>query len=201
MTMPPQSPVTRLLAAVNDGEAGAQDRLWSLIYEELRRLAQHQMAAEAPGHTLQPTALVHEAYFRLFGENPVQWSNRGHFFTAAAEAMRRIRVDDARRRGRLKRGGGQQPGAITEDPSVFDQDPVEVLAVGEALKELAQTAPRQAEVVKLRYFTGLTGDECAAVLEVSPRTVDKDWAIARAWLHRKLTDSDITADATGTDDI
>ncbi len=104
-------------------------------------------------------------------------------------------------RGRLKRGGGRQPGAITEDPSAFDQDPVEVLAVGEALEELAQTAPRQAEVVKLRYFTGLTGDECAAVLEISPRTVDKDWAFARAWLHRKLADHDITADPTGTNDI
>ncbi len=199
--MPPRSPVTQLLAAVSGGDAGAQDRLWSLIYDELRRLAQHQMAAEAPGPTLQPTALVHEAYFRLFGENPVQWTNRGHFFTAAAEAMRRIRIDDARRRGRLKRGGGRQPGSITDDPSVFDQDPVEVLAVGEALEELAQTAPRQAEVVKLRYFTGLTLDECAAVLEVSPRTVDKDWAIARAWLHRKLADSDVKANPTNSDDI
>ena len=201
MTTPTRSPVTQLLAAVSGGDAGAQDRLWSLIYDELRRLAQHQMAAEAPGHTLQPTALVHEAYFRLFGETPVQWSSRGHFFTAAAEAMRRIRVDDARRRGRLKRGGGQQLGAITDDPSVCDQDPVEVLAVGEAIEELEQTAPRQAEVVKLRYFTGLTVDECAAVLEVSPRTVDKDWAFARAWLHRRLADSDIETNATGTDDV
>ena len=201
MTTPTRSPVTQLLAAVNGGDADAQNRLWSLIYDELRKLAQHQMAAEAPGHTLQPTALVHEAYFRLFGENPVQWSNRGHFFTAAAEAMRRIRVDDARRRGRLKRGGGQQSCAITEETSVFDQDPAEVLAGGEAIEELEQTATRQAEVVKLRYFTGLTVDECAAVLEVSPRTVDKDWAFAGAWLHRKLTDSDIKTNTTGTDDV
>jgi len=98
VTTPTRSPVTQLLAAVSGGDAGAQDRLWSLIYDELRLLAQHQMAAEAPGHTLQPTALVHEAYFRLFGENPVQWSNQGHFFTAAEEAMRRIRVDDAQLR-------------------------------------------------------------------------------------------------------
>ena len=160
---------TSVLGAGRRGYAGAQGRGWSLSYDALPKLARQQMAAEAPGHTLQPTALVHEAYFRLFGENPVQWSNRGHFFTAAAEAMRRIRVDDARTRGRLKRGGGQKPGPITEDPSVFDQDPVEVLAVGEALEELAQTAPRQAEGVKLRYFTGLTGAECAAVLEGSPR--------------------------------
>jgi RNA polymerase sigma factor (TIGR02999 family) len=200
MTTPPRSPVTQLLTATNGGDAGAQDRLWSLIYDELRKLAQHQMAGEASGHTLQPTALVHEAYFRLFGENPVQWSNRGHFFTAAAEAMRRIRVDDARRRGRLKRGGGQQPSSITDDPSGFNQDPVEVLAVGESLEELEQTAPRQAEVVKLRYFTGLTGDECAAVLEVSPRTVDKDWAFARAWLHRKLSDGDIKTNESESDE-
>ena len=199
--MPTQNAVTQLLAAVSGGDAGAQDRLWLLIYDELRRLAEHQMAAEGPGHTLQPTALVHEAYFRLFGEDPVQWANRGHFFTAAAEAMRRIRIDDARRRGRLKRGGGQQAGPITDDHSVFDQDPVEVLTVGEALGELEQTAPRQAEIVKLRYFTGLTVDECAAVLEVSPRTVDNDWALARAWLHRKLTDGDITSRTTGNDDI
>jgi RNA polymerase sigma factor (TIGR02999 family) len=193
--------VTQLLATVSGGDAGSQDRLWSLIYDELRLLAQQQMAAEAPGHTLQPTALVHEAYFRLFGENPVQWSNRGHFFTAAAEALRRIRIDDARRRGRFKRGGGQRPASITEEPAVFDQDPVEVIAVGEALEELKQTAPRQAEVVKLRYFTGLTGDECAAVLEIAPRTVDKDWALARAWLHRKLTDDDIAPGETDTNDL
>jgi len=201
MTIPHRSPVTQLLTAVSTGDAGAEDRLWSLIYDELRRLAQHQMAAEASGHTLQPTALVHEAYFRLFGENPVQWSSRGHFFTAAAEAMRRIRVDDARKRKSLKRGGGRRCGSITDDPSVFDQDPVEVLAVGEALEELAKTAPRQTEVVKLRYFTGLTRDECAAVLEVSPRTVDNDWAIARAWLHRKLTNGDITENAHRSNDV
>jgi RNA polymerase sigma factor (TIGR02999 family) len=195
----PQNPVTQLLAAVTVGEAGAQERLWSLIYQELRTLAERQMAGESPGNTLQPTALVHEAYFRLFGENPVQWNSRGHFFMAAAEAMRRIRVDGARKRGRLKRGGDKNIGSLAEDPPSFGQDPAEVLAVGEALDELARTAPRHAEVVKLRYFTGLTVDECAAVLGVSPRTVDKDWAFARAWLHRKLGDSDGSVEAAGED--
>ncbi len=172
-----------------------------MIYGELRRVAQQQMAGEAAGHTLQPTALVHEAYFRLFGDNKVQWANRRHFFAAAAEAMRRIRVDDARRRGRLKRGGGERPGPILDGPPVFDQDPTEMLVVDEALNGLEQTDGRKAQVVKLRYFAGLTVDECAAALEVSPRTVDKDWAFARAWLHRKLTDSDIKANTTGSDDI
>lgn len=200
MAVSPDSPVTQLLAAASDGEAGARKQLWSLIYDELRRLAQQQMAREAPGHRLQPTALVHEAFFRLFGENDIQWSNRGHFFSAAAEAMRRICIDDARKRGRLKRGAGKKPGQLTDGPSVFDQDPVEVLAIDEALTEMEQTAPRQAEVVKLRYFTSMTVDECAAVLEVSPRTVNKDWAFARAWLHRKLIDCDITPHTTETDD-
>ncbi len=185
-----QTPVTQLLSAVKAGELGAHDRLWSLIYDELHRLAQHQMAAEAPGRTLQPTALVHEAYFRLFGDNQMPWSNRAHFFTAAAEAMRRIRIDDARRRGRLKRGGGQRPASMTDEPAVFDQDPVEVIAIDEALGELEALAPRQTRVVKLRYFAGLTIEECAAVLEIAPRTVDNDWALARAWLHRKLIEDD-----------
>ncbi len=172
-----------------------------MIYSELRRIAQYQMNAENPGHTLQPTALVHEAYFRLFGENSVQWANRGHFFTAAAEAMRRIRIDDARKRGRLKRGGGKKPNALSDEPAVFQQDPAEVLAVDEALDELTRTAPRQAEVVKLRYFSGLTVNECAAVLDVSERTVNKDWAFARAWLHRILGDSDTKANTTNNDDV
>jgi len=200
MAISPNSPITQLLAAASDGEEEARQQLWSLIYGELRRLAQQQMASEAPGHPLQPTALVHEAFFRLFGDNDIQWSSRGHFFTAAAEAMRRICIDDARKRGRLKRGAGKKPGQLTDGPSVFDRDPVEVLAIGEALEEMEQTAPRQAEVVKLRYFTSMTVDECAAVLEVSPRTVDNDWAFARAWLHRKLIDCDITAHTTRTDD-
>ena len=180
MASPTENPLTELLAAVSNGDPAAQGELWSVIYGELRRVAQQQMAGEAPGHTLQPTALVHEAYFRLFGDNKVQWANRRHFFSAAAEAMRRIRVDDARRRGRLKRGGGERPGAMLDAPPVFDQDPTEMLVVDEALSGLEQTDTRKAQVVKLRYFAGLTVDECAAALEVSPRTVVKDWAFACA---------------------
>jgi RNA polymerase sigma factor (TIGR02999 family) len=183
---------------VNGGDASARDRLWSLIYDELRGIAQHQMAAESPGRTLQPTALVHEAFMRLMGDDSSQWTNRRHFFAAAAEAMRRIRVDDARKRKRLKRGGGRAAEPIREEPPVFDQDPAEVLAIGEALDELEQTAPRKAQVVKLRYFAGLSVDDCAGALDVSPRTVDKDWAFARAWLHRRLSgDSDDTTDGAG----
>ena len=168
MASPTGDPLTELLAAVSDGDAAAQGKLWSVIYGELRRVAQQQMEGEAPGHTLQPTALVHEAYFRLFGKNPVHWSNRRHFFAAAAEA-------------------------ILDDPPVFDQDPTEMLVVDEALNGLEQTDARKAQVVKLRYFAGLTVDECAAVLDVSPRTVVKDWAFARAWLHRELSKGDTNA--------
>jgi len=174
MTTPTRSAVTQLLAAAGRGDPGARDRFSSSIYDELRRLAESQMAREAPGHVLQPTALVHEAYLRLFGKSSVQWTNRGHFFTAAAEAMRRIRIEDARKRGCLKRGGGRAAGPLTEDPRGFDQDPVEVLGVAEAVEELARLAPRQAQVVKLRYFSGLTVDECAAVLEVSPPPLTSD---------------------------
>ncbi len=192
-TSPTENPLTELLAAVGDGDATAQGKLWSVIYGELRCVAQHQMADEVPGHTLQSTALVHEAYFRLFGDNKVQWANRRHFFAAAAEAMRRIRVDDARRRGRLKRGGGERPSPILDGSPVFDQNLTEMLVVDEALNGLEQTDGRKAQVVKLRYFAGLTVDECAAALEVSPRTVVKDWAFARACLHRELSKGDTNA--------
>jgi len=158
-----------------------------MIYDELRGLAQRQMAAEAPGRTLQPTALVHEAYLRLIaGNEKAQWANRRHFFAAAAKAMRRIRIDDARKRNRLKRGGGENPRSLQDAPGVFDQDPVEVLAVDEALIKLARTNPRTAEVVNLRYFVGLTGDETAGTMGLSARTVDREWEFARVWLHREL---------------
>ncbi len=155
-------------------------------------MAHRQMAAEAAGHTLQPTALVHEAFFRLFGNGELQWSSRRHFFGAAGKAMRDIRVDDARRRNRLKRGGGERPGALAEEPPAFDADPSEVLGVHEALGKLEQKDPRKAEVVMLRYFAGLTVDECATALDVSSRTVDKEWRFARTWLHRELAKGDTT---------
>jgi RNA polymerase sigma factor (TIGR02999 family) len=179
-------PVTQLLAAVGRGDGGASEKLWALIYEELRAVARHQLAGEDSAGTLQPTALVHEAFLRLTGGGGVQWANRRHFFAAAAKAMHRIRIDDARRRKRLKRGGGRRPGVLGEGPAIFDQDPDEVLAIDEALGRLKQEEPRAAEVVLLRYFAGLTVNETAEALGVSGRTVKSDWQFARTWLHREL---------------
>jgi RNA polymerase sigma factor (TIGR02999 family) len=187
------NPVSRLLAAATQGDASAYNELWSLIYDELHGLAQSQLAREAPGHTVQPTSLVHEAYLRLTADEKVEWANRRHFFAAAAQAMRRIRIDDARKRKRLKRGGGQQPVPLEEAAATFDQDPAEMLAIDEALKKLERIDPRKAEVVLLRYFAGLSVDETAKALEVSPRTVDNEWHFARAWLHRELTKGDTGA--------
>jgi len=182
-----QDPVTELLAAVGRGDASAPDRLWALIYDELRALARHQLADEAPGHRRQPTSLVHEVYLRLMGTESPEWSNRRHFFTVAAQAMRRIRLDDARTRKRLKRGGGADPGQLREEPAAVDGDPTMVLGIDEALRKLELEEPQKAEVVLLRYFAGLSIDECATVLRVSPRTVDYWWRFARAWLHRELS--------------
>ena len=184
------NPLTELLAAAAEGDTTAQGKLWSAIYDELRRIAQQQMAGEAPGRTLQPTALVHEAYLRLFGDSNVEWDSRRHFFGAAARAMRQIRLDNARKRRRLKRGGGAAPGALADEPPAFDQDPSEVLAINEALDELEKENPRQAEVVMLRYFAGLSEEEAASALGVSRRTVQTDWRVARAWLHRHLSKGD-----------
>ena len=194
MSQPPSSPITQLLAAANQGDSSAVRQLWSVIYDELRRIARRQVADEAPAHAREPTTLVHEAYFRLMGGDGVEWSDRKHFFGAAARAMRQIRVDDARRRNRLKRGGGQRPGALIDDPPALDEDPAEVLAVHEALDKLEREDPRKAEVVTLRYFAGLTVEECASALDVSPRTVDNEWRFARIWLHRELSKGD-TSDA------
>ena len=199
---PSEKPLTQLLAAVGRGDGAAREKLWSLIYGELHNLAQHQMADEASGHRRQPTSLVHEAYLRLMGGENIQWANRRQFFSVAAQAMRHIRIDDARKRNRLKRGGKGKPQRLDEASAhpqngwgiaVFDQDPAEVLAVNEALDRLKQTDPRKAEVVMLRYFAGLTVDETAEALEVSPRTVDSDWRFARLWLHRELSKGDTTA--------
>jgi len=233
-------PVTELLHSVAAGDPAAREQLWAVVYHELRAVAQHQLATERSPHSLHPTTLVSETYLRLFGNGHVAWTNRRHFFAAAAIAMRRIRVDDARRRCRLKRGGGGasapamgvlprsaagagqgppvaervarsgearpwpdgEPSAppdrptatgragrvdLADGPAVFDQDPAEVLAIAEALDRLEQLDPRKAEVVSLRYFVGLTVDETAVVLGVSPRTIDSEWRFARAWLHHALT--------------
>jgi RNA polymerase sigma factor (TIGR02999 family) len=197
MSESPGNRITQLLDAVHHGDADAHQTLWSLIYNELHTLAQRQMVFEKPGRTLQPTALVHEAYLRLLGNGAAEWANRRHFFAAAANVMRQIRVDDARKRKRLKRGGGDRPGELHEDSgAVFEQDPAEVLAVDEALQHLQEKDPRKAEIVQLRYFAGMTVDETAAALDVSSSTVEKEWRLAKAWLYRELAkgDTHITGD-------
>lgn len=262
MPSEPSQPLTELLAAAGRGERSAHERVWSVVYDELRGIARHQMAGEAPGHTLQPTALVHEAYLRLMGGRDVDWANRRHFFAAAAKIMRQIRIDDARRRRRLKRGGpgvptpradttgsrtvgvedagsgdapayghggvagagpggdavsarsgadpsgrggsaaggwlpgppsaraaahdGRGLGSADDGPAVFDQDPIEVLAIDEALTKLEHVDDRKAEIVTLRYFAGLTLAETAEAMGIGRAAVDRQWRVARAWLHREL---------------
>jgi len=184
------NPITRLLVKAKGGDEPARRQLWSAIHDELRAMARRQMAEEGPGHTLQPTALVHEVYFRLFGANQGEWNDRRHFFGAAARAMRQIRVDDARKRGRLKRGGDRARERLGDVQALFDHDPLETLAVSEALDKLEAEDPRQAEVVMMRYFAGLTEEETAGALGVSRRTVQNDWHLARVWLHRELSRGD-----------
>jgi RNA polymerase sigma factor (TIGR02999 family) len=182
------SEVTQLLGKMEQGDPHAGEHLLQLVYDELRKLAAHKLAQEKPGQTLQATALVHEAYLRLVGSgDKSQWDNRGHFFAAAAEAMRRILVDNARRKQTDKRGGG-----VSREDVNFDalagpgaHDPLEMLAVHEVLDQLAQKAPRNAELVKLRYFLGCTIAEAAQVLGIAPSTAEEDWLYARAWLKRQ----------------
>ena len=170
------------------GEMPPAEDLLPLVYDELRRLAAHKMAQEGPGQTLQPTALVHEAWLRLGADGQPVWQNRAHFFAAAAEAMRRILVEHARQRTALKRGGGAPRVSIDELevplPAVDDE---RLLAVDEALKMLAVHHPQQAEVVKLRYFVGMTFEEAASVLDISIRTAKASWAYARAWLKVEMS--------------
>ena len=188
MTTPTSSHVTQLLAAVGHGDASAHDRLWSLVYDELRGLAKGQLAQEGQRGAVQPTSLVHEAYIRLTGDDEVEWANRRHFFAAAAQAMRRIRIDYARKRDSLKRGGDRQQISLDEDAWTLDHDLAEVLDIEKALKNLEREHPQRTEVVMLRYFGGLTIDETAMALGISPRMVDKQWSFARAWLHRELSE-------------
>lgn len=180
--------VTRILSAIEQGDPQAAHQLLPLVYDELRRLAARKMAQEAPGQTLQPTALVHEAYLRLVGERQCdKWDSRGHFFAAAAEAMRRILIDAARRKNAVKRGGALVRCALNEGDVSLDANDVDtLLGLDEALTELAKTDAQLARLVELRYFTGLTVEECAKVLHVSPRTIKRNWAYARAWLRRRL---------------
>jgi RNA polymerase sigma factor (TIGR02999 family) len=173
--------VTRILSAIDQGDARAAGQLLPLVYEELRRLAAQKLAQEAPGQTLEPTALVHDAYMRLVGADADRrWEGRGHFFAVAAEAMRRILIDNARRKRTQKRGGEIQRQPL-EDVAAREPDE-ELLALDEALQLLARKDPQKAKLVELRYFAGLTGEEAARVLGISPTTADRHWKFARAWL-------------------
>jgi RNA polymerase sigma factor (TIGR02999 family) len=184
------SQVTRLLVAIEQGDSQATDKLLPLVYEELRKLAAHKLNNEKPGQTLQATGLVHEAYLRLVGGGPEQkWNGRGHFFAAAAEAMRRILVERERRKRSLKRGGDLARQWFDEANIAAPEIPNDLLALDEALHKLATIDPNAAELVKLRYFAGLTVKQAAEVLGVSPRTADQLWAYARAWLLAELQSS------------
>jgi len=174
--------VTQLLSAIDSGDCKAAERLLPLVYEELRRLASHKMANEKPGQTLQATALVHEAWIRVAGSNRQQWRGRDHFFSAAAESMRRILIDQARRKSALKRGENVKHEQLQESRIELKVPADEFIAVNDAVDELAEEDELAAEVVKLRYFVGMNNLEVAEALGISPRSVDRHWAFARAWL-------------------
>ena len=187
MTQPSPEEVTQLLAAWGDGDRAALDRLMPLVYDELRRLARHYMGRETPGHTLQTTALVNEAYLRLADQRNTHWQNRAQFFGIAAQMMRRILVDHARGRAYAKRGGGALRVPLDERAVLAPEKAAEVVALDDALKRLAENDPRKSQVVEMRYFSGLTVEEIAEVLKVSPVTVMRDWSMAKAWLHREMS--------------
>ena len=182
------SELTRILNAIDQGDPHAAEQLLPLVYDELRKLAAHKLAQEKPGQTLQATALVHEAYLRLVGQTGEQkWDNRGHFFAAAAEAMRRILVENARRKKTQKHGGRLVRCTLEDLPLVAPEFGDDLLALDEALEKLAKEEPVKAELVKLRHFAGLTVDQAAEVLNISPATADRYWAYARAWLHAEIS--------------
>ncbi|HEU4509773.1 MAG TPA: sigma-70 family RNA polymerase sigma factor [Pyrinomonadaceae bacterium] len=178
--------VTQLLRQWSDGSGEALERLIPIIYEELRGRAAGYLRRERPGHTLQPTALVHEAYLRLAGAQDVPWQNRTHFFAIAATLMRRILVEHARKKAASKRGGAEIRLTLDENLAGADKG-IDLLAVDQALERLAAIDAQQARVVELRFFSGLSVEESAEALGVSPRTVKRDWSVAKAWLHRELS--------------
>jgi RNA polymerase sigma factor (TIGR02999 family) len=179
--------ITQLLGQMKAGDRGAAERLMPLVYGQFRALAAQYLRKERGNHTLQPTALVNEAYLKLLDQSRVQWQGRTHFFAVGAQAMRRILVDHARRRQRLKHGGQRARVTLDEGIALSPDRDQDVLALDEALVKLAELDERQAKVVELRFFAGLTVDEVADVLDVSKRTVEGDWTMARAWLHRELS--------------
>jgi RNA polymerase sigma factor (TIGR02999 family) len=182
--------VTQILSAIEAGDPRAASELLPLVYAELRKLAAARLAAEVPGQTLQPTALVHEAYLRLVGgTQPDGWNGRGHFFAAAAEAMRRILVDVARRKQSLKGGGGRRREDLDRAAPAIGGPDLDLLALDEALARLEQRDPRKAQLVKLRFFAGLTVEQAARALGIATSTADEDWAYARSWLRLAIAGS------------
>jgi RNA polymerase sigma factor (TIGR02999 family) len=190
----PAREVTQVLAAVASGEPQAAEKLLPLVYDELRRVAAAQMVQERPGQTLQATALVHEAYLRVVGGDATSWENRRHFFAAAAEAMRRILIERARRKRRLRHGGDHHRVELEADEIPIESPPVDLLALDEALDQLAAEDPQKAELVKLRFFAGLNEQEAADILGISRATAARHWSYARAWLFDRLRDDDRDAE-------
>lgn len=178
--------ITRLLNAWRQGDAGARDRLFVLVYEELRRRAASHLRRERRDHTLRPTALVHEAYLRLMGQDRAQWQGRSQFFAIASETMRRVLVDHARERKAAKRGGTAVRVVLEEDVASTDAREVDLIALDGALDELAALDPRKSRLVEMRFFGGLEMEEIAAVLDISRATADRDWRFARRWLYRRM---------------
>ena len=189
MATPSTHEITDLLVAWSDGDQAALEKLTPLVYQELHRLAQGYLRGERAGHTLQTTDLAHEAYLRLVDASQMQWQNRAHFFAVSANLMRHILVDFARARRNLKRGGDAQQVSLDEALTVAAGHSAELVALDDALKDLARLDERQSKVVELRFFGGLTEGEIAEVLQVSPRTVSSDWNLARSWLLRELSKS------------
>ena len=183
--------VTQLLVAWSNGDRAARDELMPLVYEELRRLAHRYVGRERPDHTLQTSALVNEAYLRLIDQKDVRWQNRAHFFGIAAQMMRRILVDYARKRAFAKRGGNAQPVPLEEAMIVSEERAANVVALDDALNSLAELDSRKSQIVELRFFGGLSIEETAEVLAVSPGTVMRDWTLAKAWLRREMTAASI----------
>ena len=182
--------VTRIINAIQEGNARAADELLPLVYQELRQLAAQRMKQEKPGQTLQATALVHEAYLRLVGTEDQNWDGRTHFFAAAAEAMRRILIENARRKKRLKHGGDRQKIDLDQAELAIDGPSDDLIALDEALEKLANTDKVSADLIKLRFFAGLTMEQAANILEIPRRTADRNWAYARAWLYRAINKGD-----------
>ncbi len=185
---PLQTPeITRLLAEWSNGSQEALDKLYPMVYEELRRIARRYMRRERPDHTLQTTALINEAYLRMIDQKNVHWENRAHFFSISARIMRRILIDHARKHQYAKRGGGAKKVSLDETAIVAKERAAELLMLDEALMTLEERDPRRSQVVELRFFGGLSNEEIASVLKISPNTVTRDWNMARAWLYKELS--------------